>query len=82
MSDRIKDAKHIIDGGACNPVAVAGTIHRHSQAMLQEGTGMTAIRKDPALRLMVYQLAHLYDVLHFSFDEFNKLMEQVEGGQT
>lgn len=74
---RNKDALHIIDG-ACNPVAVAGCIHRHSWEMLEAGAGTDTIKKDPAIRLMVYQLAHICGVLHLSGRRFNKLFDEIE----
>lgn len=77
LKKRNKDARHIIDG-ACNPVAIADAIHEHSLEMLSEGEGMDGIRGDPALRLMVYQLAHLFGVFTLPGTEFCRLMSEVE----
>lgn len=58
---RFSDAIYISDG-ACNPVAVAHTINHHMSIMHQNGSSSTEIREDPALRLMVHQLAFLMNV--------------------
>lgn len=58
VEERNNDAIHI-SNGACNPVAVASAIHRHASEILAEGNGMDPIRDDPAMRLMVHQLAFL-----------------------
>ena len=76
LPERNKDALNIIEG-ACNPVAVVNVIAKHSSEMLHAGEGMSAIEEDPALRLMVYQLAHLYGVLG-DFEDFSKCMEAIE----
>jgi hypothetical protein len=78
MRNRFDDAVHI-SGGACNPVAVAGTIHKHSLEMLRSGSGMDTIRNDPAMRLMVYQLAYLFNVSEFdnSFTSYANVSEFV-----
>lgn len=56
-----RDAWRIADPGACNPVAVAGTLARASAALLHR-LGTNGVRKHPALRVMAAQLAMLYDV--------------------
>lgn len=58
---RFSDAIYISDG-ACNPVAIAHTINHHMSIMHQNGSSSTEIREDPALRLMVHQLAFLMNV--------------------
>jgi hypothetical protein len=60
--------------GACNPVAMASTIQRHVAALFQETHSMTAVRQDPALRLMVHQLAHLFNV-----SEFDTVIDPMSG---
>lgn len=53
---------YCIQLGACNPVAVVNTLQRHASALFSETHSMTAVRKDPALRLIAHQLAHLFNV--------------------
>jgi hypothetical protein len=74
---RFRDALVIINPGACNPSGVALSIadaccemHEH------ENVDINHVRQDPAIRLMVYQLAHLfgvagsqYDIVHYMADE-------------
>ena len=61
MRTRHEDALFIIEG-ACNPVAIAGTIHRHMLDMTKSGADHHAIREDSAIRLMLHQLAFLCKV--------------------
>lgn len=58
MRSRHEDALFIQEG-ACNPVAIAGTIHQHMLKMHRDKCGHDAIRTDPAIRLMIHQLAYL-----------------------
>jgi hypothetical protein len=74
---RFRDALVIVSPGACNPSGVALSIvdacgemreHEHADTRL--------VCRDPAIRLMVYQLAHLfgvagaqYDLVHYMTDE-------------
>jgi hypothetical protein len=60
-AQRCEDALYI-DKGACNPVAIAGTIHRHMLAMSRDGADHPTITHDPAIRLMLHQLAFLCGV--------------------
>lgn len=53
------DARYIVDG-ACNPVAICGTIHKHMLKMMHDGADHPAIKADPAIRLM---LDHLCQVM-------------------
>lgn len=62
---RCEDAIYI-SGGACNPVAVANTIARHTLAMSHNGADHPKITNDAALQLMVHQLAFL---MHWRMDE-------------
>jgi hypothetical protein len=48
-----------IQQGACNPIAIAGTIHQHMLTMSKAGRDHNEIRNDPAIRLMLHQLAYL-----------------------
>lgn len=50
-----------IQQGACNPVAVTKRLHDHVQALFHDRVGHTEIRNDPALRLIVHQLAYLFN---------------------
>lgn len=61
MRTRHEDALFIIEG-ACNPVAIAGTIHRHMLDMMKSGADHHAIREDSAIRLMLHQLAYLCQI--------------------
>ena len=78
MRNRFDDA-YFINNGACNPVAVSGTIHKHCLEMLRSGSGMDSIRCDPAMRLMVHQLAYLFNVGEFdsSFTAYSNVSEFV-----
>ena len=74
---RFRDALAIINPGACNPSGVTLSIADACREMREHGKVDTKhIRQDPAIRLMVYQLAHLfgvagaqYDVVHYINDE-------------
>jgi hypothetical protein len=73
---RFRDALAIINP-ACNPSGVALSIFDACREMRErENVGTKRICQDPAIRLMVYQLAHLfgaagaqYDVVHYMADE-------------
>lgn len=56
--DRNKDALFIIIG-ACNPVAVAGTLHKAMLDCSQEGKDHSQIINDPAVVLIFDHLAQL-----------------------
>lgn len=56
--ERNKDALFII-GGACNPVAVAGTLHKAMLDCMDEGKDHAHIVNDPAVVLIFDQLAQL-----------------------
>ena len=65
----------IINPGACNPSGVALSIADACREMRAHEDTKT-ICQDPAIRLMVYQLAHFfgvagaqYDVVHYINDE-------------
>ena len=53
--------------GACNPVALANSFLTHAKPILHE-TGTDAVCNDPALRLIVHQLAHLMRLSEFDLD--------------
>lgn len=60
---RHKDAL-AIQQGACNPIAITNTLKEHIAEFQNEPgyTGFDQMREDPALRLIVHQLAHLFRV--------------------
>lgn len=60
-ADRNSDAFYI-GQGACNPVAIAGTLHRHMVAMSRNGSDHPTIKADPAIRLIAHQLAYLLNI--------------------
>ena len=74
---RFRDALVIVNPGACNPSGVALSIADACREMREhENVGTNHVRNDPAIRLMVYQLAHLlgvagdqYDVVAYTSDE-------------
>jgi hypothetical protein len=74
---RFRDALVIINPGACNPSGVALSIADACREMRKhENVDTNSLCHDLAIRLMVYQLAHLfgvagaqYDVVHYMTDE-------------
>jgi hypothetical protein len=74
---RFRDALVIINPGACNPSGVAMSIADACREMREHENADTKTKcQDPAIRLMVYQLAHLfgvagaqYGVVHYMTDE-------------
>jgi len=74
---RFRDALVIINPGACNPSGVALSIADACREMREhENVDTKHICQDPAVRLMVYQLAHFfgvagshYDVVYYMTDE-------------
>jgi hypothetical protein len=75
--NRFRDALVIITPGACNLSGVALSIADACREMREhENVDTNHLRQDPAIRLMVYQLAHLfgvagsqYDCVHYMADE-------------
>jgi hypothetical protein len=55
-----KDAYEINWVGACNPVAVASVLARHSSALMREMHDTAGVRQHHALRAIAGQLAYLY----------------------
>ena len=71
--DRYREALHIVDPGACNPSGVAFAIHNACRQAIAEGADQ---RTDPAIRLMVTQLAFLTDAnSDLDLAEYQRLME-------
>jgi hypothetical protein len=70
---RFCDALVVINPGACNPSGVALSIADACREIREhENADTKKICQDPAIRLMVFQLAHLfgvagaqYDVIHY-----------------
>ena len=62
MSKRHSDALIITDPGACNPSGVAMAIHEACREVIGEDGDTSTVCRDPAVRLMVYQLALLCGV--------------------
>ena len=75
MSKRHSDAVHI-QQGACNPSGIAHSIIQACQEIRNEGGGTDTIRQDPAVRLMVHQLAFLTGVREID-DELSTYSELV-----
>jgi hypothetical protein len=71
MAKRHDDALYI-DSGAVNPVAVTNTLSKHMAELWVETHDMTKVKNDPAIKLMVHQLAFIcgmsvnWDVLEYS----------------
>lgn len=76
---RFEAAKFIGDG-ACNPIAVAGSLHKYMLEMSRNGADHTTIRNDPALRMICHQLAFLMgsDRMSDDFSEYRKVTTQVK----
>lgn len=55
---RFKDAQ-AIQGGACNPIAIANSLVEAIAQCRAENMDTDAINSDPAVQLIVHQLAHL-----------------------
>ena len=66
---RFRDALVIINPGACNPSGVALSIVDACREMREhESADTKRLCQDPAIRLMVYQLAHLFGVAGAQYD--------------
>lgn len=76
MARRFRDAT-LIQQGACNPSGVANSIVRACREVHEE-KGDT--RTDPAIRLMVHQLAFICNVrqLDDELNEYSRLMTECE----
>lgn len=76
--NRYKDALGI-DAGACNPIAVTNSLKEHLAAFQKadDYTGFDQMRADPALRLIVHQLAHLFGS-NMSLTEYMRIKRIVE----
>jgi hypothetical protein len=66
---RFRDALAIVNPGACNPSGIAHSIVDACREIRQhEPTASTA--QDPAVRLMVYQLASVCGVADYALDRY------------
>ena len=71
--DRHRDALFIVDPGASNPSGVALAIHNACRQAIAEGTDQ---RTDPAIRLMVTQIAFLTEAnADLDLAEYQRLIE-------
>ena len=71
--DRHREALVIVDPGASNPAGIALAIHNGCRQAIAEGADQ---RTDPAIRLMVTQLAFLTDAnSDLDLAEYQRLME-------
>ena len=71
--NRFDDASYIVDG-ACNPSGIANSIIECCEDVRNEGA---ALSHDAALKLMVFQLAHVVGVnVHMDLEEFSRLLQE------
>ena len=71
--DRHREALVIVDPGACNPAGIALAIHNACRQAIAEGADQ---RTDPAIRLMITQLAFLTDAnSDLDLAEYQRLMD-------
>jgi hypothetical protein len=70
---RFRDALVIDTPGACNPSGIALSIVEACKECRDEGYGTAQIYADPAIKLMVHQLASITGVLVLSLDEYMQI---------
>jgi hypothetical protein len=68
---RFKNALGITDPGACNPSGIAHALVEAFAELQHEGGDTNSKRTDPAVRLMVYQLAYLCNVASMPIDDYH-----------
>jgi hypothetical protein len=74
---RFRDALVIINSGTCNPSGVALSIADACREMREhESLDTKSLCQDPAIRLMVYQLAHLFGVAGAQYDLFHYINDE------
>lgn len=61
---------------AINPVAVAGVFHDMTVEALHENRGMDHIKKDPAVRLVLYKLMDMFQAEGADFSEDYRLCRE------
>lgn len=73
--NRFETAK-IAQGGACNPIPLARGLQQAIYEIRDAGGDTNAILEDPACRLIVHQLAHLFRT--DPFEDYAEAMNEVE----
>jgi hypothetical protein len=74
MANRYNDAI-AINNGACNPLGITNTLLNLMAKMRLENLSHDDIRKDPALRVIVYQLAFSFGVAG-KFDDYEECISE------
>jgi hypothetical protein len=74
---RFSNALVIDSPGACNPSGIALSIVEACRQCRSEGYGTAQICDDPAIKLMVHQLASITGVLNLSLDEYSQIRSDV-----
>jgi hypothetical protein len=68
---RFRDALVIVNPGACNPSGIALSIAEACREIREhENRETKALCQDPAIRLMVYQLASICDVASYALERY------------
>jgi hypothetical protein len=68
---RFRDALAIVDPGACNPSGIALSIAEACREIREHETvGTNEMCQDPAIRLMVYQLASICGVAGYALERY------------
>jgi hypothetical protein len=68
---RFRDALAIVDPGACNPSGIALSIAEACREIREhETSGTKEMCQDPAIRLMVYQLASICGVAEYALERY------------
>jgi hypothetical protein len=68
---RFRDALAIVDPGACNPSGIARSIVEACREIREHETvGTKETCQDPAIRLMVYQLASICGVAEYALERY------------
>ena len=68
---RFREALVIVNPGACNPSGIALSIADACREMREHESGDTQrICQDPAIRLMVYQLASICGVAEYALERY------------
>jgi hypothetical protein len=65
---RFRDALAIVNPGACNPSGIAHSVDACREIRKHEPAASTA--QDPAVRLMVYQLASICGVADYALERY------------
>ena len=70
--DRHRDALAIVETGACNPSGITHTLSHALRQVIAEGAHQST---DPAVRLIVHQLAFLVNADHIDPAEYGRLLD-------